>query len=112
MSELEDLLLYQIRALGLPEPVREYRAVAGRRWRWDFAWLDERLLVEVQGGVWIGGAHGRGTGIRRDYEKNNAAALLGFKVLQFGTNEVQDGTAVAMIAKALDKNVYGKVCEE
>ena len=101
MSELEETLAFQIRAMGLPEPVREYRAVAGRRWRWDFAWLDERLLVEVQGGVWIGGAHGRGTGIRRDYEKNNAAALLGFKVLQFGTNEVQDGTAVAMIAKAL-----------
>jgi len=46
-SALEAELALQIKALGLPEPVREYRAIKGRKFRFDFAWLEHRLLVEI-----------------------------------------------------------------
>ena len=41
----------QIRAVGLPPPVTEYRFHPERRWRADFAWPEKKLLVEVDGGV-------------------------------------------------------------
>ncbi len=102
MSHLVQSLLFQIEALGLPAPILEFRLFKGRRWRWDMCWEKAKLLVEVQGGIWTRGAHGRGSGIRRDYEKNNAATLAGWKVLQFGVNEIEDGTAAETIAKALE----------
>ena len=51
MSHLEDTLLWQIKAAGLPMPEREYRAVKGRMFRFDFAWTEpnHRLLIEVNG---------------------------------------------------------------
>ena len=84
-SALEAELALQIKALGLPEPIREYQAIKGRKFRFDFAWLDpeHRLLVEVNGGTYTKGAHATGRGIARDYEKSNLATLDGWRVLSF-----------------------------
>lgn len=101
MSKLEQTLLFQIRALGLPEPEHEYRAIEGRRFRFDFAWPSQKLLVECQGGVWSKGAHGRPWGIKRDMEKLNLAQIGGWRVMQFETKAIENGEAVGIIAKAL-----------
>lgn len=100
-SKLEAELALQIRALGLPEPVREYHAIKGRKFRFDFAWLEHRLLVEVNGGNWIRGRHARPLGLKNDYEKQNLAMLAGWRVMQFDTGMVENGEALEMIAKAL-----------
>jgi hypothetical protein len=104
MSKLEDLLLFQIRAMGLPEPEREYRAIKGRKFRFDFAWTEphHRLLVEVQGGTYTKGAHSTGAGIARDYEKANLACLAGWRCLSFDGKAVKSGEAVEVIRKALE----------
>ena len=103
MSHLEETLLWQIKAAGLPMPEREYRAIKGRKFKYDFAWTlpHHRLLVEVQGGIWSGGSHGRGWGIKRDMTKLNLAMLAGWRVMQFDTGMVENGEALDMIAKAL-----------
>lgn len=103
-SILEDTLLYQIKALGLPEPIREYRAIPGRRFKWDFCWDDEdqRLLVEIQGGTYVKSGHSTGKGIARDMEKLNLATLAGWRVMQFDRKMIENGTAVEMIKKALE----------
>ena len=101
-SALEAELALQIKALGLPEPVREYRAIAGRKFRFDFAWLEQRLLVEVNGGTYTQGAHSTGQGIARDYEKANLAVLHGWRVLTFDGKAVKSGEAVETIRKALE----------
>lgn len=49
-SDLEQLFAFQVKAAGLPEPEREYRAIKGRKFRFDFAWVERKLLVEVNGG--------------------------------------------------------------
>jgi very-short-patch-repair endonuclease len=103
MSHLEETLLWQIKAAGLPMPEREYRAIKGRKFRFDFAWLDpeHRLLVEVNGGTYTKGAHSTGQGIRRDYEKCNLATLAGWRVLSFDGKAVKSGEAVEVVRRAL-----------
>lgn len=102
MSHLEDDLLFQIRAVGLPEPTREYRAIEGRKFRWDFAFIEQRLLVEVSGAVYVPNtAHTSGKGISRDCEKANLATLAGWRQLTFTATMIKDGTAITMIEEAL-----------
>ena len=61
---------------------REYRfAAPERQFRADFAWVKERLLVEVDGGQWH--PHGGRHNTDRDREKLNLAAALGWRVLRF-----------------------------
>ena len=45
-SQLEAELALQIRALGLPEPIREYQAIKGRKFRFDFAWPGRKAILE------------------------------------------------------------------
>lgn len=69
-------------AHGLPAPVAEHRFHATRRWRFDYAWPDHKLALEVEGGAWTGGRHTRGAGFVKDIEKYNAATLAGWRVLR------------------------------
>ncbi len=100
-SPLEDLFAMQLDAAGLGGYVREYQAIPGRKFRFDFAWKQQRLLVEIQGGVWNGGAHGRPTGITRDMNKLNQAQIHGWKVLQFDTKMVKSGEALNVTEQIL-----------
>ena len=83
-------------------PETEFRAIPARRWRWDFAWPDHHLLVEVQGGIWRKGGHSTGKGITRDAEKMNAATLAGWNVLACTADHIKDGKAIQWIRKALE----------
>ena len=76
-SDLERTFANQIRLAGLPEPVAEYRFHATRRWRFDFAYPDLKLAVEIEGGIWRRGRHNRASGFVRDAEKYNEAAIAG-----------------------------------
>ena len=56
MSALEETLAAQMTLAKLPTFKREFCAIPGRRFRWDFAFTEKRLLVECQGGIWAKGA--------------------------------------------------------
>ena len=88
---------------GLPTPVREYRFAPPRRWRFDFAWLDVGVMValEIDGGVWTGGRHGRGKGFIADQEKLNEAAILGWKVIRCVPADVKSGAVFATLRRAI-----------
>jgi len=104
-SELEAKLAQQMDLIGLPEPAHEHRfALAlGRQWRFDFAWPDHMLAVEVEGGVWSQGRHTRGSGFIEDCTKYNNAALLGWTVLRVTADHIDSGEALAWIEDALAK---------
>lgn len=89
--------MHQIRMAGLPDPVREFKAILGRRFRWDFAWPEHKLLVEVQGGIWQRGGHSTGKGITRDAEKLNLASLAGYRSLAFTADQIRGGQALAWL---------------
>jgi len=100
-SELEDLLMFHIKVAGLPEPVREYTFLPGRKFRADLAYVEKKILIEVQGGIYTKSAHNTGMGLERDYTKYNLANLSGWRVLQFSRSMIEDGSAVEMIKKCL-----------
>ena len=113
-------LAWQLAAAGLPEPVAEYPFAAelGRRWRFDLAWPDRRLAVEVEGGLFgrggrgsnrpcptcgqgPAGAHRSVAGVKRDIEKGNAAVALGWRVLRVLPGQVESGEALALIERVV-----------
>lgn len=90
------------RAAGLPEPVPEYAfAKPGRGWRADYAWPLQRLLLEVDGGIWTRGAHSTGTGRLRDMEKLSEAAIRGYRVIYATPDDVRSGAVMDRIQRAL-----------
>lgn len=95
MSQLEDSFELQIRAAGLPKPVREFRFHDVRKWRFDFAYPENMWAIEIHGGGWVNGGHNRNAIVMwQDYEKLNTAQELGWRVLQFTGEQVKDGVAV------------------
>lgn len=83
-----------LRAIGAPAWEREYRFHEKRQWRFDLAWPERRLAVEVDGGTFLVrngravGRHARAS----DYEKLNAAAVSGWRVLRFTGDMVDENT--------------------
>jgi very-short-patch-repair endonuclease len=101
---LEDLFAWQLKVAGLPAPFREYRFAAPRRWRFDFAWPDRLIAVEVDGGTWVNGRHNRGAGFIKDCEKHNAAVLLGWSVLKFPGESIENGSALEALEQILTED--------
>ena len=101
MSELEEALVMWLQTSSVPAPVREHAFHPTRKWRFDFAWVDQQIAVEVEGGSWVGGAHNRGQGFEKDCEKYAEAAIAGWRVLRVTTDMVEDGRAIQYIERAL-----------
>lgn len=101
MSALEATLAFQIKAIGLPDPEREYRFHPPRRWRFDFAFPNQLVAVECEGGIWTDGRHVRPSGFEKDCEKYNQAALDGWTVLRFTSTMIKSGIALKQIERAL-----------
>lgn len=101
MSQLEEMLALIIRADKLPEPVRQFKFCQDRLWRADFAWPEQKLLVECMGGIWNRGAHVRGLGYLNDCERLNVATILGYKMLYVCGQHIESGKAIEWIKNVL-----------
>lgn len=113
VSYLEERLALLLGALGIEMEVpgyeREYRFHSTRRWRFDFAWPELLLAVEVEGGIWSQGRHTRGQGFEDDCEKYNEAALAGWRVLRVTGGQIARGEAIEWIARGLqERGVAGE----
>jgi len=104
-SKLEDKLVRILDNAGVPAYQREHRFHPTRRWRFDFAWPEHKLAVEVEGGAWTGGRHTRGNGFVADCDKYNAATVLGWRVLRYTTSHLRDELAVVEQIQAILKLV-------
>ncbi len=109
-SELEAELKYQLSKHGFPEPEQDYKFHPTRKWMIDFAWPDDMIAVEVEGGIHSGGRHVRGVGYENDCEKYNAATLLGWRVFRFTggmikvPNLITASVAIKTLREAFDEN--------
>lgn len=106
----------QITAAGLPTPEPEFYFAksTGRRWRFDFAWPDRKIALEIEGAVFgrtettidgrtvrvAGGRHSTGVGLQADAFKYNRAAMLGWLVVRATTTMVRDGSALTELIDA------------
>lgn len=100
-SGLEETLLFYLRINDMPTPAPEYKFHPRRRWRFDMAWPDEMLAVEIEGGVWSGGRHTTGAGFSADCEKYNEASLLGWRIIRVTGDHIENGAAIDWIRRAL-----------
>src|SRR5688572_10984501 len=87
-------------AAGLPEPTPEHRFSPPRKWRFDFAWPDHRVALEVEGGAFTRGRHTRGAGFVKDMEKYNTATLAGWRVLRVTPSDLLT-SGPDLVARAL-----------
>lgn len=73
----------------IPDPVEEFRFHPTRRWRLDLCWPDQKLALEIEGGVFTNGAHIRPTGFIKDIEKYNSLSILGYSLLRFTPKQME-----------------------
>ncbi len=114
----EEIFAGQCRAFGLPNTQSQYKFETElrsaksnrlRQWKFDFAWPQYWLAVEIDGiimrqvrGEWIiGGRHATAQGMRDDNEKINRAIELGWSVLRYLEDEVKPGRAINQVMKIL-----------
>ena len=82
-------------------PLTEHRFHPTRKWRFDYAWEDHRVALEVEGGVWVGGRHTSGAGFVKDMEKYNEAACLGWRIIRCQPRELCSIKTVDTIKRAM-----------
>ena len=90
-SKLESRFLLLWRVAQGPPLEREVRFHASRRWRADFAHIESRTLIEIEGGIFIpgGGRHNRGGGYAKDAEKYLEAVLAGWTVIRLTARQLE-----------------------
>ena len=70
--------------------IKEYRFDTKRRFRFDFANLENKIAIEVEGAVYVTGRHTRGKGYENDCEKYNLATCQGWRVLRYSMKQIKN----------------------
>jgi len=110
-SQSEQRFYKAICSLGLEyKPDLLDKALPGvnckRRFRYDFVWVEEKVTVEVQGGLYQKkSGHNTGNGITRDIDKVNLAAVNDWVIFQIPghMNYNQMLSYARMVAGKLDQ---------
>lgn len=97
------------RHLVMHPELRNYRMVAEhqfhetRKWRFDFAYPDELLGIEVEGIVNAGekSRHTTWAGYTEDCIKYSEAAVLGWRLIRVTQEMVKSGMAIWLIERGL-----------
>ena len=89
-------------AYGIPLCEEEYRLHPTRRWRFDYAWPDHKIALEVEGGVFTRGRHTRGKGFLGDIAKYNEATRLGWRVFRCTPQQMKTGEIFDWLKEVFD----------
>ena len=81
-SVLERRFEIMWRELGGPALVEEHQFHPTRKWRFDFAHLESKTAIELEGGVGRKSRHTSPSGYIKDCEKYNPATALGWSVFR------------------------------
>lgn len=101
VTSLHDKVLAQL--AGFPDPVTELLFHPKRKWRFDYAWEEQMIALEIHGGIHSGGRHTRGRGFVEDRTKMNEAALLGWTVLEVTLEHIKTSQLRAWLLKAFEQ---------
>jgi hypothetical protein len=114
-----DRFLLLLEAHQLPRPAVEVLFALPRKWRADYLWVDQKVIVEKHGGTFLGGARGGSKlgghssvrGLLRDWEKANAAQLAGFLYLQFTPHQLHSGEVLPTLTRVLASRTATATCD-
>lgn len=98
-SALELRFEQQLQTHRVRSWIAEYYFEKNRDWRFDFAWPDVKVAVEIQGG-----AHRIKGKFKADLEKRAAALLAGWSVLELGRDRVRSEQGIAWLKELLREN--------
>lgn len=104
-SRLETKFALLWRAQSGPELEREFRFHPVRKWRADFAHLESRTLIEIEGGIYIQGRHNRAAGFIADTEKYLEAFLAGWAVVRLTSAQITAPIIERLVAAVLTRGV-------
>ena len=80
----------------------EHRFAKPRRFRFDFAHLESKVAIELQGGIFnLNTRHINGAALVKEHEKLNLAASLGWRLFYVSTKTVNDISLYQQIAEAI-----------
>lgn len=107
-AQAENLFGLQLAQFRLPIFKHHYRFPQSlhpdnkrKVWIADYACVEFKLMVEIDGGIWSGGAHGHPVDITRNMMKQNDAALLGYQTLRFATRWIKNKHAIDFLQRVL-----------
>ena len=89
----------------MPQPAPEYRFDVVRKWRLDWAFVPERVGVEVDGGVFMpgGGRHAKDD----DREKTNALSAADWLVFRFSPQMLENDPVGCVMTVATTLRIRG-----
>lgn len=87
MNKIQKLYYLNLLNEIVPGWEMEYKFHPKRQWRADYCNQELQILVEIEGGVFIGGGHVRGAMYIKNCEKYNAASMLGWVVLRYALDK-------------------------
>jgi hypothetical protein len=106
MTPIQDrIFLAALAQAGIPAPVAEYKFHPVRRWRFDFCWLEQKVYLEINGGIFILGRHSRGPALLKEWEKIAAATAMGFRPLFCQPSDCAKAATIDAIKAALDQTI-------
>ena len=83
---------------------KEYKFLKKRKFKFDYAFPDDMLAIEIEGGIWTSGRHIRAVGFLKDMEKYNLAAANGWRLLRFSPQNMLLGTNIDLVVQALNNS--------
>lgn len=100
-----ELFKAMAKAHCLPEPIPEYLFKEGRRWAFDWLFIDGwlRIVLEIEGVSPQGTRHQRIGGFIKDLEKYNEATIMGYRVIRCTPRQVENGEAFELVKRALGR---------
>lgn len=82
--------------------VKEHRFHPVRKWRFDYAWPQYKIALEIEGAVWSRGRHTRGSGFVKDIEKYDEAVLLGWRLVRITRGDFDKGRAADLVQSIIN----------
>jgi hypothetical protein len=102
---MSNIFIETCKQCGLPEPIPEFLFAKDikRRWRIDYYFElgEKKIALEVEGGIWTGGRHSRGKGMKADMEKYNEMAIRGITLIRTTPSDLLSHTTINNLKRAL-----------
>lgn len=81
--------------------VKEYKFHETRKWRFDYAIIEHKIAIEVEGGIYTNGRHTRGSGFLKDIEKYNTATCGGWRLIRTTPSKLMSVETLGYILKLI-----------